>query len=973
MSPSRGAGDLQRPLLVGREREQSMLIRTLDSMLAGHGSLTLIGGEAGIGKTTLVEWFAQEAELWNCLVLNGACYDLTTTPAYGPWLEVLRSYPLHDQLPRLPGFVTDPEALASRESQETRFNQLVQFFSDVAERRPLLIVLDDLQWADQGSLDFLRIWSRSLARQRTLLLCTHRSDVESYPHPMHRLLPLLVREARAQRIALRPLDAPAITALVAARHFLTEPDAGRLIGWLVKRGEGNPFYLHELIRSLEEQEILTLSETGGWYLGDLDHAPVPSLVRNVIDQRLNRLDAQVRELLQVGAVIGHEVSVELWQRVTGAADSDLIATLRQGRAAHILNDITSGDSWHFNHALIRETLYEDLVAMQRRSWHRQVAESLVTLPNPDPDRVAYHFQNAGDSRSVEWLIRAGRRAREARANVTAIGRYKAALAAMDQARIGETEERAWLLVELAGAQYSAFPHNAIAVLDMAERIAAKVEDRALRVAVTYVFGEAHCCEADLGQGVAEMRRALNAFDALTPDEQRQVEKALGKSAERLHSFPVMFSVAIGHVRDTLQEISKRATTQPLRSYLWFLGLMQAHTMLGDPQPCEDLLLRASRETEVDAPEYSQVGLNYLLYLELVAVPFLTDQVKVCQRIAETGEAAWRKALDLSPSYQPPEIAWLPLLLIHGRWNELLHLMTTARRYNSSQRGVIDLVAAPFDRFRGDDDSAWKRVQETLPRGPRTEPGGTIYTVSLTLQRVAAGMSLDADNPSAARDWLKAHDRWLAWSGAALGRAEGSLLWAQYHRHNSDLEQARACAEAALAHASEPRQPLALVGVHRFLGQVDMEEKIFASAEGHLQHSLGLADACSAPFERALTLITLAELRLAQQNQAGAKNLLDEARAICESLRAMPTLDRIDTLLQHLATVRTPAAERPAGLTRREIEVLCYAAQGMTDPEIAERLSISPRTASTHMSSVFNKLGIGSRAAAAVWAKEQGLV
>jgi hypothetical protein len=133
----------------------------------------------------------------------------------------------------------------------------------------------------------------------------------------------------------------------------------------------------------------------------------------------------------------------------------------------------------------------------------------------------------------------------------------------------------------------------------------------------------------------------------------------------------------------------------------------------------------------------------------------------------------------------------------------------------------------------------------------------------------------------------------------LGRADGALGWAAYHHANHDPASARGAAEQALAHASDPRQPLALLAVHRFLGQLDTEAAHLDAAEAHLDESMRLADACAAPFERALTLLEIARLHIAEDRSENARALLAEVRAICEPLDAKPTLERITALEQEL--------------------------------------------------------------------------
>ena len=170
--------------------------------------------------------------------------------------------------------------------------------------------------------------------------------------------------------------------------------------------------------------------------------------------------------------------------------------------------------------------------------------------------------------------------------------------------------------------------------------------------------------------------------------------------------------------------------------------------------------------------------------------------------------------------------------------------------------------------------------------------------------------------------------------------------------------------------TNPRQPLALIEVHRFLGQLDVEARRFSDSEGHLADSLAIADACAAPFEGALTLIELATLRAAQRHDIEAQRLLTEVRGICEPLQARPTLDRVANLEARLAP-RHPA--HTTGLTQRECEVLHLVAEGLTDGDFADRLFISRRTVTTHVTSILNKFGVSSRAAAVAYAARHDLL
>jgi DNA-binding CsgD family transcriptional regulator len=266
------------------------------------------------------------------------------------------------------------------------------------------------------------------------------------------------------------------------------------------------------------------------------------------------------------------------------------------------------------------------------------------------------------------------------------------------------------------------------------------------------------------------------------------------------------------------------------------------------------------------------------------------------------------------------------------------------------------------RYQGQPAEAWAQVRAVLPNGRETEPGERTFQEAVEMQRLAVALSLDAGDLAAAWVWLDTHHRWLDWSGAVLGQAEGQLLWARYHQAAGDLALARQHADQALAHACEPRQPLTLLASHRFLGRLNTLEARHDDAQTHLGESLALAKACAAPFERALTLLEFARLRAAQGQTDETHQILNEVRTICEPLQARPALEQVAAVEAQLQE-QPRAAVTPFGLTPRELDVLRLVAEGLTDPEVAERLYVSPRTVSSHLTSVYTKLGVSSRAAA----------
>ncbi|MGH2558214.1 MAG: ATP-binding protein, partial [Thermomicrobiales bacterium] len=391
---------------MGRARERAALRDCLTSAATGHGRLVLIGGEAGIGKTALASALSHEAQAQGSLVLAGHCYDLTETPPYGPWAEILAQVPRLLDGPPLLGLGDAPTTTAD---QTALFAQIRESLVAVGRQQPLILLLEDLHWADAGSFELLRYQARGLLNTPILLLVTYRADEVNRRHSLYPILPLLVREAQALRIDLRRIEPDDVRALVASRYGLSEADEARLLAYLEDHAEGNPLYIGELARALEEEGLLR-SGTGTWELGDLTEVHIPPLLRQVIEGRLERLGEEAHGVLAIAAVIGPQVPLALWNEVSEVGEAALIDVVEAAVEARLIEASADGATVSFAHALVREVLYDGLLPPRRRIWHRRLADALLASPVADPDAVAYHLQRAGDRRAAEWLIKAGERA-----------------------------------------------------------------------------------------------------------------------------------------------------------------------------------------------------------------------------------------------------------------------------------------------------------------------------------------------------------------------------------------------------------------------------------------------------------------------------------------------------------------------------------------------------------------------------------
>jgi predicted ATPase len=233
-------------VLVGREREQVFLREELASTIAGHGRLVLLGGEAGIGKTSLARDLAREASARGAPVLTGHCYDLTNTPPYGPWLDLVSGYPTDSGQPAPPAAFAGG-TLKRVTDQAALYAEVRRFLAALSDERPLVVLLEDLHWADPASLELLRHVAPHLRQWPVLLLATYRVDELTWRHPFSQQLPALVREAEGLRLDLRRLDTEAMRLLVATRYRLPAADEPRLVSYLEQHAEGNPFFATELL------------------------------------------------------------------------------------------------------------------------------------------------------------------------------------------------------------------------------------------------------------------------------------------------------------------------------------------------------------------------------------------------------------------------------------------------------------------------------------------------------------------------------------------------------------------------------------------------------------------------------------------------------------------------------------------------------------------------------------------------------
>jgi DNA-binding CsgD family transcriptional regulator len=479
------------------------------------------------------------------------------------------------------------------------------------------------------------------------------------------------------------------------------------------------------------------------------------------------------------------------------------------------------------------------------------------------------------------------------------------------------------------------------------------------------------------EGIAPMEAGIAALEALPAAERAPFVNYLGYGVEVAHCRAILVyrltllgrfheARALGE-RLQPEELASLVASSPFedpQGYLAF-GLGIVFAAFGEPDAARGALVRASARFRASG-QFAIYGTCATRQLGWLHMTYTTDDLAEREQlIAEITEAYTAAALAMTPDLT--RAARLFTAFLEGAWDDIADTPPTLF---STVSPTMQVEHAQLAHARGEHERAWEHVRAVFPNGPPDHVDE--YRLTLRLIQIAGALALDAGDLTAARVWLQAHDRWQESSGCVPLRAEGELLWTRYEWMLGHRTQARQRAEQALTLASAPRQPLALIAAHRLLGELETEGRRFDVASEHLAASLALATACRAPYERALTLLALAELHIATGRTAEARGTLDEVRAICEPLGARPALSRADALAARLDAMTTASPPYPADLTEREVVVLRLVAQGLTNAQAGEQLFLSPRTVEFHLRSIYGKLGVSSRLAATRFAIEHDL-
>jgi class 3 adenylate cyclase/tetratricopeptide (TPR) repeat protein len=467
--------------VVGRSQEQERLKETLKAVTSGQPPrIVLVSGEAGVGKSTLTSSFARDAHVEGAVVLYGRCDEDLAVP-YRPFVEALTQYLAHaddaviselgdDHLAALVHLVPalqkrrpDLEATRSSDPDAERwmlYGAVVALIERASLEAPVVLLLDDLHWADRPTLQLLRHSSNSVVG-RVVVLGTYREAELSSSHPLTETLAALTREPWVTRMPLSGLDDDEVVSFVeAASGQSLDGAAVELAHALYRETDGNPFFVGEVLRHLVETRAIVQDDSGRWVpTQELSAAGLPESVRQVIGSRVARLGDEATRILSAASVLGQEFDVGLLCTVVGTGEDAVLDVLEVAGPAALTAEVrTVAGRFRFAHALIQHTLYDDLGTTRRARLHRDAAEALEASLGPDPGaragELARHWLAATapseSSKAATYARLAGDVALGSLAAAEAIRWYEDALGVL--AHAPEDAERAKCLAGLGEAQ-----------------------------------------------------------------------------------------------------------------------------------------------------------------------------------------------------------------------------------------------------------------------------------------------------------------------------------------------------------------------------------------------------------------------------------------------------------------------------------------------------------------------------------------
>jgi ATP/maltotriose-dependent transcriptional regulator MalT len=968
--------------LIGRAAELEELCAALDASAAGQPSLTLVAGESGVGKSRLASEVMQRAREQDVRVLSGDCVELGEGELpYAPLVAALRRVAREgdeafDQLPDsqladlgtiLPGLGAGSREDGAAAEQVRVFEALLALLDAMSAERGLLLVIEDLHWADSSTRAFVRFLARTVCSERLLVLGTYRSDELHRRHPLRPLLAELARDPLARLLELDRLSRDEMVEQL--EDILGNPADPGLVERLYTRSEGNPLFTEELLA-----------------VGLDGRGTLPPTLRDALMLRVERLPAAAQDVLRWLAC--QSLDDALLGELTGLASAELRDGLREAVGSQIAVAGSDG-TYGFRHALLREVVYDDLLPGERAELHGAIARALEQRVERDGERahitaeVAHHWLAAGDQpAALAASVRAAAAAERVNAFHEALSLRERALGLWD--RVPDPEQlskmdQVQLLMQAANA--ADVTGDAARQETLLKRALDLVDEQAEPRRAAAVLERLQRALWSLNRQEESVEVCNRALALLPDDDQSQERAALLVELSRARMLQSRFGEAIDEAREALG-IARTIGDAGVE----VRALNVVGTALGNQGNAEEgaTALREALDTARAAGLAREVTAAYIN---------LADVLHVNGHTADALAVA-REGLETSlPNTRGHD--WLSLNVVEfffylGRWDEAREqLPPQSRRRFGNQLFVWRMARAVLALGAGDLDAARTDLEGMEPVAREsTEPQfvGAYGWMRAELERRTGDLDRARAAVDDALDQIEyCSDDVARIAGvAAMGvRVEADAATLARDRREEEAEQ------AALRRAGEQLQRLELTAAAG--GPVERAELASGRAEdsraegpdepGLWAEAAEAWDGLDRPYRRLYAQWRQAEALVRAEDRAAAASVASEALRSARELGSAWLIEELESLAARarlrLLGPAEPAADgagdEPFGLTPRELQVLALVSRGATNREIGSELHMAEKTASVHVSRILAKLDVRSRTEAAAVALRQGLV
>jgi DNA-binding CsgD family transcriptional regulator/tetratricopeptide (TPR) repeat protein len=984
------AARVSSPAFIGRVDSLARLDAVVRRAIAGEAAAAVVAGEAGVGKTRLVRELAGRTT--GARVVTGTCIDLgESAPPFAPLIEVLRTIVREDgadavraaagpgaaELARLvPELATGAVAGDTPSSAARLFEVVLGLLERLAAEQPLLLVVEDIHWADRSTRDLLAYLVHTLGPARVAIVMTYRSDELNRRHPLRPFLAELERSGRAERIELARFDREDLAAQLDG--ILGERPPPDVIDAVYSRSDGNAFFTEELVASAH----------------DLRGGELPPSLRDVLMVRIERLSDAAQQLLRIAAAAGRTVNHSLLAIVADRDDGDLSEQVREA-ITHQLIEPTGDADYTFRHALLQEALYDELLPGERVDVHAACARALTERPELAGGSgarlsalLAHHWYAAHElgaalAASVDAAIEAER------------------AAAVPEAR--QHYERALSLWARAPGDRSELPLDHLEVMRRLADAACLMgdTDRALHLVHAAII-EARETSDDLRVSELLERRgrylwtdgspkaALSAYEealATCPPEptaqRARVLSAYGQVLMLVSRNEEAADVCRAAI-DVATAVGDRATEGHARNTLGTaLGAM-AHFDEGI------VLLETALDIANDVHALDDLCRAYVNLSETL---LQAEQFDDAMRVARAGARLARES-GLHRQYGSYLLANAAMVAFHtGDWDDVDATTALALSLDAQAMAAlrVNVVRARMLTARADFDGAQAVLLPALDLASRAADvqHAAVAHVAHAEWFAAQGQTADALTAAERALTLAAESDDTYYAEPAVTLAIELLADAAHTARRSGddaaVTDARRRAEPFLVHADAVAERAANTGVSpRTHGELATIEALRARLDGDddvdaWRNAVDAWKKVTEPYARAWAGLRLAETLLEPDGPRDEiEAVVQDAATVANRLRAVALGDRAARLARAArltidGAFATRAVDGEAfGLTPREREVLALVADGRTNRQIADELFISEKTASVHVSNILGKLGAGNRAEAAAIAHRAGL-